>query len=79
MENGLNSNMHWSAPQVHVLTSLMQPMPDKEGLKEVKIISDKPSNCYRFSSRNYEDGIADNQIAQINRDSITLNGFYFDS
>lgn len=68
--------MYWPTEQVFDFLTFMQPLLDREGLRDVKVTNGEPTNWYRFSFWGYADTLAENEQALQNLVIITSHGFY---
>lgn len=73
---GHDYNLFWPPAQVVDFLSLMQPLLNKAGLKDVKVTNGEPTNWYRFSFWGLPEEIAANKTALENLGLITSHGFY---
>jgi hypothetical protein len=73
---GHDYNMYWPPAQVADFLGFMQPMLDREGLKDVSVTNGEPTNWYRFSFWGFPEAIEANPDAMKNIGLITSHGFY---
>jgi len=73
---GHDYNLFWPPSQVCDFLAFMQPMLDKEGLKDVMVTNGEPTNWYRFSFWGFPEAIGSDAPALKNLGLITSHGFY---
>lgn len=73
---GHDYNMLWPPVQVSDFLSIMQPLLNKAGLKDVSVTNGEPTNWYRFSFWGYPEAIASDKTSLKNLGLITSHGFY---